>query len=115
MAKKANKSIYRRGNSLWKFGVWATAWWALSWLYFLLLFVMSLEVYADLTLNQNEGFLADWWNALSQTYSEHMVLQVLLFVIVTGWFAGVIFWLRELNKANVSLKAALKDLFFTLR
>lgn len=105
----------RTPQTLRTIGIWATLWWGITCLWVLACVWQSRGIYANLSLFSTRGFTADWRKALHMAYSSTTWLQVALLVIVLGWIAGAITWLYELKKHHFSYKAALKDLFMTIR
>ncbi len=87
----------KKGSALAKIGFWATAWWAISGLYLVILVFIA------------RGF------GFSDAFADHGWLWWLLAAVVLGWVVGAQFWLRELKKAKVPYRSALKDLFLTIR
>ena len=103
-------------TALWWIGLWATVWWGVSGAYVLLLVWMSRDSYVDISTDAgSNGFFSDWWSAISHTYDDSGVLPGLLALVIAVWVVGGVIWLRELKRQKISYKAALKDLFLTIR
>lgn len=89
------------GSPLARIGFWATVWWAVSCLYVLLIVWLALV--------EIGGF------GFRIVFAAYPYLYWLLAIIIVGWVAGAIVWFRELRKAKVPYRVALKDLFLTVR
>lgn len=105
--------LYKRGTTLWWIGWWATVWWAVSLLYIVLLFWVAKDLYIYQAVSGNH--IAIWASSLADTFSGSDFMQALFAVVILVWVVLGLWWLRSLNKLKLSYRAALKDLFGTIR
>lgn len=88
-------------STLARIGFWATVWWAISCLYVLLVVWLAI--------------IRIGGNGFSIVFDVYGYLYWLLAVIISVWAIGAVIWFRELKKAKVPYRVALKDLFLTIR
>jgi len=91
--------------ALQRIGAWATAWWSLTGLWVALWFWLA----------RHEIAHAGLAHGLRHYFGNSLTLQILASIVVMGWVAGGIVWLRALHKHGISYGAALADLFLTIR
>jgi hypothetical protein len=112
--KRAGKARFR--TTLWWIGLFATLWWAVTCLFVVLIIWQSRYLYVQYSVtNPHELFPTEWIVAIKNTYKASGFLDILLLAIVVGWLAGGFLWLHELKRQSIPYRAALKDLFATIR
>jgi hypothetical protein len=91
--------------ALQRIGAWATMWWGLTGLLVALWFWLARHQIARIGLV----------HGLRYYFGNSLVLQILASAVAAGWIAGGIVWLRVLRQCGISYRAALTDLFLTIR
>jgi hypothetical protein len=103
---------YKKGTTLWWIGWWATIWWAISLLYIVWWFWLASITYAQYVTTGNN--ISAWADAVGSTFAYSEVLQMQLMILAI-WLVGGLWWVSELQRKKITLRAAFKDLFGTIR
>ena len=114
MAKQKDiAKAYKKGTSMWWIGWWATFWWGISLLYIVWWFWLASTTYAQKVSTGND--ITVWADTVGTTFAYSEMLQVQLWMILSVWFVGGLWWISELQRNKLSLRAAFRDLFGTIR
>ena len=115
MSKQTSGKL-KTSPRLHQIGFWATVWWAASGLYVLIWFWQAKDLYVEISgSTPTASYISKWHSALADAYNNSGMLMALLITIIAIWIIIGVSWFKELKRQKISYKAALKDLFFTIR